>query len=163
MSTAIQTTSFRAPISIPTVDDINAMKKNPNIKALVVPQPVLPERHIYEVCEDFVDGFCKDKNCNASHDVHRIIGQTSTGTPERQPRMNTVTTFDKRELQLEKTNVCFLNLETMSKKKTGFEKEPGSPRHDNDGLKIQEIKIYPTADEVSPSPLRYQNEALRYF
>ena len=103
------------------------------IKAYRIPAPVLEERHTYSVCEDYVAGKCENRNCKLPHEICRIIDTSLTplGTP-----------------------VNVLQMEPR-KKALAFETDgPGElssagPRHDNDFVKIQSVRILPTTDEVS--------------
>ena len=104
--------------------------------------PHLEKVPLSEVCSDFVDGFCPNRDaCSESHKVVRIQEHSSTKRTEHLPSVPN-----------------FLSLEPRVAPQDGVmfdEDGPGSlssagARHDNDFESIKDIKILPTTDEVFP-------------
>ena len=106
--------------------------------------PHLEKIPLSEICSDFVDGFCPNKDaCSKSHKVVLVQELSST---KRTDRLSSV------------PNILSLEPRVAPQDGVMFDEDgPGSlssagARHDNDFESIKDIKILPTTDEVFPIP-----------
>lgn len=113
------------------------MSDNANIMAAGLPPSSLPIIAPYFLCDDYINGFCRrGEQCNKSHEICTI----SSDSPEL-PRVQSP------------PNYLCLDPRTSSRNEQFEHDGPGvlsnhGPRHDNDYVEIQDIKILPTTDEI---------------
>ena len=109
-----------------------------NVRAARIEQSILPQLPLASLCSDFVNGFCRrGEGCTKSHEICAVSETLSPST-------------------LINSSPNFLRLDPRGSlhAKHFFEEDgPGrfsriGPRHDNDHVNIQDIRILPTADEI---------------
>lgn len=111
------------------------MSKNTSIKAAELPPSVLPEVAPF-YCEDFINGFCRHgEQCNKSHEICAIPDESKS-----QGKISSTPNYLCHDARLQDSDRF-------------TEDGPGElsihgPRHDNDHVDIQHIKVLPTIDEI---------------
>lgn len=120
------------------------MSNDTKIKAAELPPSSLPVIAPYFLCDDYIKGFCRrGEQCNKSHE----ICITSTNIFQL-PRIQSTPNF----LSLNPRNP--LRKEHFDDDGPGVLSKYG-PRHDNDYVDIQDIKILPTTDEILSARVQY--------
>ena len=100
----------------------------------------LEHNQLSDLCEAFVNGNCQDQECQSLHEIRFIDEYSTTSVPT-----------------LLGTSPNYLSLEPRrrpSNEHVFDDDGPGhfsklGPRHDNDHVEVQDIRILPTTDEVS--------------
>lgn len=108
---------------------------NTYIKPGTIPESALPLVGSALLCQDYVQGFCrKGDQCPQSHEISNI--DKTHGFPAQAQRLANRLSFQPR-----------LQCQSFEGDGPGILSQLG-PRHDNDHIEIEDIRILPTTDEI---------------